>query len=243
MSSICSSRYSLRGPAPIHHAILRGDEHIGVSLQTLDENVFDHGTILSQTPAPGLPIPPRITVQELTRTLAAEGARMLVQGLRDGVHVPPREQVAPARGPQDGDEQPIHAPKVTKADSQIRWRAWTPGDFERRMRVLGAVWTLAAEDAAAGADGPGTRVIFTDAEVVRRDDGPPLAGRRVVSLAAGGEDGGVFVAAAELDDRSGECMLELREGLWLRVRKAKVSGKPERPAASAMRPFTRLKDS
>ncbi|KAG5914218.1 hypothetical protein E4U42_000620, partial [Claviceps africana] len=129
----------LRGPAPIHHALLRGDTHMGVSLQTLDDKAFDHGTILAQTPAPGFPIPPSASLQTITHEAATRGAEMLIRGLEKNLHVPPRHdagwKAADLRA--RGVDTLQHAPKITKADSRIE-PAWTAEQFARRVRVLGS---------------------------------------------------------------------------------------------------------
>ncbi|KYK61805.1 hypothetical protein DCS_02949 [Drechmeria coniospora] len=150
----------LRGPAPIHHAMLRGDSHVGISLQTLDDKAFDHGTVLAQTPAPGLPIHPGASLHEVIDDAAAAGAEMLVQGLRNGLHIPPHQSVAGRSIPG----LPLtHAPKVTKADSEVDWDAWASvGDFARRIRVFSSVWTRTVL-----ADGHAEkRLLFLDAEEV-----------------------------------------------------------------------------
>lgn len=237
---------------------MRGDKHIGLSLQTLDTNAFDHGIVLAQSPPPGLPVPPRATVKELTRSMAVAGADMLIRALRDGLHVPPLRQVSwideqPRRG---DEEQPAHAPKVTKADARIDWTAWSPDDFERRLRVFDAIWTLGLLP-----DGTIKRILFTaEAQVVdklpggtRGSLGPtiafvpddPAADRKNGSGGGGGGDNGThrcgegFHTALRVDEASGCCHVELRDGLWVRFSKAKVDGKPERAAAEALKPFIR----
>jgi methionyl-tRNA formyltransferase len=55
----------LRGAAPIEHAILSGRNYTGVSVQTLHPLHFDHGVVLAQTPAPGIPIGPDTTAAAL----------------------------------------------------------------------------------------------------------------------------------------------------------------------------------
>ncbi|SPQ20964.1 8a8ba120-eb7f-4040-8a16-17b0e462029a [Thermothielavioides terrestris] len=77
----------LRGPAPIHHALLAERSHTGITVQTLSPTSFDAGAILLQTPPPGTPIPPACTFQQLHDLLAPAGARMLVEALRQGLHV------------------------------------------------------------------------------------------------------------------------------------------------------------
>ncbi|ROT41213.1 Formyltransferase [Sodiomyces alkalinus F11] len=138
----------LRGPAPLHHTLLLNRRHTGITLQTLHESKFDHGTILAQTPAPGLPVPPDADLPTLHNLVTPPAAEMLIQGLRRGLHVPPLQPVRrQARGNEDEDEDEgegeqkyAHAPKLTKDDRRVRWRHWTADEFVRRWRVLGPLW-------------------------------------------------------------------------------------------------------
>ncbi|KAK3377851.1 formyl transferase [Podospora didyma] len=131
----------LRGPAPLHHALLAKRTHTGVSLQTLSPLAFDAGTILAQTPLPGIPIPPSCTVTQLRDQLAPLGAEMLVRGLRDGVHAPPHEPVGWM--PSSTSPPLKHAPKLTQADKQVLWSRSSAEDIALQSRVLGPVWTRA----------------------------------------------------------------------------------------------------
>jgi methionyl-tRNA formyltransferase len=127
----------LHGPAPIEHAILKGRTHIGVSVQTLHPQRFDHGIILAQTPAPGLPIPDDITAQELEAQLAQTGATMLVDVLMSHKHVPPlRDAGCYYFGPLD------HAPKITKQDRFVDFSKQTVHDIVTSQRALGDPWCL-----------------------------------------------------------------------------------------------------
>lgn len=156
-----------------------------------------------------------------------EGAQLLIQGLRDGVHVPPLLDVGqPAR---EAVEQgpPVHAPKVTKADSQVDWQGWAAEDFTRRMRVFGNGWTHAMSE-----KGECKRVLFLDAEPVAHGEGV----RRGVPFVQQ-PDGTRLDTVMEVDEGSGCCTVRIREGLWIRVRRVKVDGKPEQAAANGLRPF------
>ncbi|KAH8905612.1 Formyltransferase, partial [Coniochaeta sp. PMI_546] len=157
----------LRGPAPLHHALLSGRTHTGVSLQTLSEESFDSGEVLAQTPLPGVPIPEGTDVPSLRDILAPLGADMLVEGLRAGVHVPPRRDVGWV--PSDEERRAItHAPKITKRDSEVRWDGWSPEIAARRARVLGdALWSR-----AVARDGRTKRVILHGVEEVPLSERP-----------------------------------------------------------------------
>ncbi|KAF4965197.1 hypothetical protein FZEAL_10789 [Fusarium zealandicum] len=218
----------LRGPAPIHHAILRKYEHTGVSLQTLDDKAFDHGTVLAQTPRPGIPIPPGCTVQELTSLLAPTGAQMLVQGLRDGLHVPPRHNAAWKAEELDG-ETLAHAPKVTKADGRVNWAEWTAEEFVRRISVLGSVWTH-----AANGKGEVKRLIFQDAEVASIDDLTILGGE--IKFIGAGVEGASYEALFS-GQSDGSCIIRTSNSGIIRVKKVKEEGKQERDATMVLKAF------
>ncbi|GAT31429.1 hypothetical protein UVI_02049920 [Ustilaginoidea virens] len=226
----------LRGPAPVHHAVLRGDTHLGVSLQTLDDAAFDHGTVLAQTPWPGIPIPPDASFEQVLRSAAARGADMLVEGLRDGVHVPPHRD-AGWRAAQLAGKPLDHAPKVTKADGQVAWSSWAGDQFVRRVRVLGSVWTELVSDTGAA-----RRVLFLDARAVEAGGATAGGARGKVvceeAAAAAAEAGGRVERDVVVD---GEGVLVNVDGAaaWVRVTRVKVEGKPERPAAMALKSFIR----
>ncbi|TWU79108.1 Methionyl-tRNA formyltransferase [Metarhizium rileyi] len=225
----------LRGPAPIHHALLRGDTHVGISLQTLDPKAFDHGAVLAQSPAPGIPIPPEASFREVLSAAAVEGAEMLIQGLRAGVHVPPRRDVG-WKAAELAGAQLAYAPKITKADGQMDWSAWTAEQICRRIRVLGSVWTH-----AVGEKGVRKRVIILDGEAV--PDGDVLRHYRQGRLVC--EDEGVQgeqTGRHEVEVRvreDGSCLLGIQRRSWVRVQKVKVEGKPEQMAAVGLGSFIR----
>lgn len=103
---------NLRGPAPLHHALLRRLDTTGVSLQTLNPHEFDKGQVLAQSRSDELiEIPPQCTVPQLLELVTPVGAHMLVQGLRDGVHVPPLQGQRSTVGVRR-----IHAPKIEPKD-------------------------------------------------------------------------------------------------------------------------------
>ncbi|QUC16055.1 uncharacterized protein UV8b_00296 [Ustilaginoidea virens] len=225
----------LRGPAPVHHAVLRGDTHLGVSLQTLDDAAFDHGTVLAQTPWPGIPIPPDASFEQVLRSAAARGADMLVEGLRDGVHVPPHRD-AGWRAAQLAGKPLDHAPKVTKADGQVAWSSWAGDQFVRRVRVLGSVWTELVSDTGAA-----RRVLFLDARAVEAG-GATAGGARgkvVCEEAATTAEAGGRVERDVVVDGEGVLVNVDGAAAWVRVTRVKVEGKPERPAAMALKSFIR----
>lgn len=158
---------SFRGPAPLHHTLLAGRTRTGVTLQTLHDKRFDQGVILKQTPYPGfeIPNPESCTVPQLLDLVSSKGAQILVDGVRDGVFVPP---VEPAGWLPAGEKADlVHAVKIKTEDRHIDWKNWTWAEISKRSRVLGPLWSMAT--VAAGTDGQNRqqrRVIFTAMERV-----------------------------------------------------------------------------
>lgn len=198
--------------------------HTGITLQTLDEKKFDHGLILSQTPRPGIPIPPSCTVPQLAELVRAPGAELLLDGLRRGLHVDPVD----IRG-EIGDVKASRAPKVTKGERRVQWGAG-PGEITRRLRVLGPLWSE-----VMGKKGT-ERVIVRDAEVVER----PVDGewKEVEFLESGEGSQQRPVRIRYCVEGDGAAVVELPAGGALRIREIVVGGKGVRKAAVALAPFS-----
>src|SRR3569833_97831 len=136
--------FSIRGGAPIQHALLANRTHTGVSVQTLHPARFDEGTVVAQTPLPGIPIGAGTTYVGLRDQLADAGASLLLYGLRTGAHVAP----ATAAGwePTDAERAALlPAPLFRPADYQVRRDAAVAGEataaaVARRQAVLGRCW-------------------------------------------------------------------------------------------------------
>ncbi|CAO2658444.1 Nn.00g061670.m01.CDS01 [Neocucurbitaria sp. VM-36] len=129
----------LRGPAPVEHALLKRRRLTGVSIQTLHPTQFDHGTILAQTPAPGIQIPPDVSAALLQEELARIGADMLVDVLKAYKFVPPLEDVgwyAKSDGLVD------HAPKIMKKDRFIDFSVNSIDDIQSIQQALGDAWCI-----------------------------------------------------------------------------------------------------
>ncbi|KIX05058.1 uncharacterized protein Z518_05930 [Rhinocladiella mackenziei CBS 650.93] len=133
----------LRGAGPIQWTILQGRTTTGVTLQTLHHRRFDEGTILDQTPAPGLaiPNPDEITGSQLTALLAPIGAKMLVDGIRNRVYIPPH---VPILAPGTESTTPLaHAPKIPAALHAIDFETLPGIDILRRSRTISPLRTWA----------------------------------------------------------------------------------------------------
>lgn len=98
---------------------------------------FDHGVVLAQTPAPGIPIPDDATPQSLLETLGPMGADLLVKGIEEALFVPPHRDVC-SDLPTPTNQ--AHAPKIHPTDRCIDWKTWTASEIFLRDRVLGRLW-------------------------------------------------------------------------------------------------------
>ncbi|KAK8185893.1 formyl transferase [Phyllosticta citribraziliensis] len=132
----------LYGPAPLFHALLKGDKKTGVSVQTLHHAHFDRGTILEQTPYPGIdiPDPETCTPAQLSCHLAPIGASMLVDALRSRAFVPPLKEVEWYQSAELKGRRIRHAPKITKEDMHVDFKTWSSDRIIRTLRILGELW-------------------------------------------------------------------------------------------------------
>jgi methionyl-tRNA formyltransferase len=101
-----------RGAAPVAWAILNGETTTGVTIFRLSERL-DAGDVISRTP---VTIDPADTTEALTARLAACGAQQVLAALQDLASGRARFE------PQD-ESQATFAPKLTKAQGAIDWRA------------------------------------------------------------------------------------------------------------------------
>ncbi|PVI07926.1 Formyltransferase [Periconia macrospinosa] len=129
----------LRGPAPLHHTILRRRPFAGITVQTLHPHKFDGGTILAQSPQPGLEYDRDSTLQNLIEYLGPVGGDMLVDVLKSRAFIPPLEDVgwyADSGGPID------HAGKVDKKRCFVDFSQATLSDILSIEKIRGVPWTV-----------------------------------------------------------------------------------------------------
>ncbi|OAA62544.1 methionyl-tRNA formyltransferase family [Niveomyces insectorum RCEF 264] len=172
----------------------------------------------SPPPLPGLPIPPGCTAAALRRRLAPLGADLLLAVLRRGLYLPEASLPPPLAIPATHNHHlhplaPQRAPKLTKADRQVPWRAVsgasTAAAIDRRARALGPLWThlvrrgaavTTVTAATATATIPLTaatkRVILEDVDLVAVDDDDPTVAAAVAALRAVGPHGAPGVEGA-----------------------------------------------
>ncbi|KAL2874319.1 Methionyl-tRNA formyltransferase [Colletotrichum sp. CLE4] len=254
-----------RGPAPLQHTLLQGRTHTGITLQTLDHRNFDHGDILAQTPLPGFPIPEKCSTQELLDIVTPQAAEMLVDGLRQGLHVPPYVSVSRTAALQDFRnifKEPPHAPKITNQDRKISWSKWTADEIATRQRVLGGAWSsavyrtrekeqrikLGRVDAVCLEDMPEHIKQYTrrlrmykkargiaDSRIPKDDKNVKL-----INWVVGIKDGSWEVLRTpffEHEDRKSILIPIIEGDKLLKVETMIVEGSAERPAASAIKSF------
>ena len=175
-----------RGAAPVHHAVLHGDDITGATTFRLVEEL-DAGPVFGVATEP---IRREDTAGDLLARLAVVGANLLVVTL-DGIEAGGLE----AR-PQPADAV-SYAPKITTEDARVEWtrgaqavdrliRACTPHPgawtLLRARRVkLGQVSLLSARDADAAAG-------WNDGGPAAAGSGP--AGSAAAGSAAAGQGGG-----------------------------------------------------
>ena len=99
-----------RGAAPLHQALINGEEVTGVTTMYMDEGMDTGDMILKEE----VEIISQDTVGSLHDKLATTGADLLIETLKQV-----KEGTAP-RIPQD-DSQATYADKVTKEDGEINW--------------------------------------------------------------------------------------------------------------------------
>ncbi len=183
----------LRGAAPIHWAIARGDTHTGVTVMRMEEGL-DSGPMLVREPEP---IVPTDTSSELARRLAELGASAMVQGLSLLEFGDPQIE-------EQDHAAATYAPKVSREIAKVDWSrpAREIVDHVRAMDEVPGAWTtldgqplklfsptpVQASGAEVGAEVGGEERVAEPGVVVEadadRDDGLAVrAGHGVVRFA------------------------------------------------------------
>ena len=110
-----------RGAAPIHRAVMAGDDVTGITIMQMEAGL-DTGPMLAKATTPV----DRKTTGELTAELAELGARLMLEtlGKLNGV-----------RAESQDDAQASYAPKIDKAEARIDWSK-PAEEIERLARGL-----------------------------------------------------------------------------------------------------------
>lgn len=111
-----------RGAAPIHRAIMAGDQETGVCTMAMDAGLDTGDILLRQVE----PIRPEDTTGELHDRLARLGADLVVRTLDQLADIAPEKQA---------EYGVTYAAKVTKAETRIDWAA-SADDVDRHIRGL-----------------------------------------------------------------------------------------------------------
>jgi len=114
-----------RGAAPIHRAILAGDEQTGIAIMQMEAGL-DTGPVFSMFPTD---IRPNETGQSLHNRLSMMGGEAIVtcvNQLQNGTLAQPKPQ---------NDELAIYANKLQKAESNINWQQ-AAAQIERQIRAF-----------------------------------------------------------------------------------------------------------
>lgn len=101
-----------RGAAPIHRAILMGDEVTGVTIMRVVQKL-DAGDMIKKTE---IQISEKDTTEQLTKTLAASGAHLMTEVMDELMSKGSLQSLA-----QD-EASVTYAEKVTKEESTINWQ-------------------------------------------------------------------------------------------------------------------------
>lgn len=117
-----------RGPAPVFHTILQGDTVTGVSIMQIRPLRFDVGPILQQEL---YEVPPNCTADELGQKLAAMGARMLMDTLKN---LP--ERISQRK--EQSKEGATFAPKISVSMGWLVWEDQTCVQIDRLYRAIGS---------------------------------------------------------------------------------------------------------
>lgn len=115
-----------RGPSPIHHAILSGDEVTGVTIMKIVANKFDVGSILAKKE---YHIPSRGTTSSVYTELSRIGAELLFDTL---AHLEERLK----SGEPQPNEGVTKAPKAKKIHGLLNFTKMSSVEVDRRVRAF-----------------------------------------------------------------------------------------------------------
>ncbi|SDW25166.1 methionyl-tRNA formyltransferase [Roseicitreum antarcticum] len=185
-----------RGAAPIHRAILAGDDETGICIMQMEAGLDTGPVLLRQA----TPISPTDTTADLHDRLSAMGAGLIVQALAE-LH-----SLAPLPQPDDGV---TYAAKIDKAEARIDWTQ--PAEVvDRQIRGLSPF-------PGAWCDSPGGRLKLLRAQVAQGAGAPGVVldgdGAGTLRIACG--SGAVAITLAQREGKRPMQVDELRRGLPL----------------------------
>lgn len=195
--------------------MLAGCTETGVTLQTLHPTQFDHGKILAQTP------PFEFAPPDLMKLVASKGAKLLVDGIREGLFVSQEE--TPDIIPNEQATETLRpAPKLTSKDRQIKWNTWSADEILRRHSVIGPLWNKVSSSSNGTISYK--RIIWVSG--FSRALNPP-------ALSIGP---GIPLIDEEYQAQNRPSLaVRTCDGVWLRIDKARVEGGGTQDARPALR--------
>ena len=182
-----------RGAAPIHRAVMAGDEETGVCLMRMEAGL-DTGPVLLRA---ATPIGPTDTTGILHDRLAAMGAAMAVEAL------PRLDGLVPVPQPEDGV---TYAAKIDKAEAAVDWTR----PAEAVARQINGLSPFPG----AFVTHDDTRVKLLRGQAVHAD-GPPGAVMGHDGLTVGTERGAVDILEVQPSGRSPMLAVDWRRGVRL----------------------------
>jgi methionyl-tRNA formyltransferase len=180
-----------RGAAPIHRAIMAGDDKTGICIMRMDAGLDTGPVLLREATGIGA----EETTADLHDRLAAMGARLIVQAL---AHLP---DLVPAPQPAEGV---TYAAKIDKAEARVDWTR-PAVEVDRLIRGLSpfpGAWT----------DIRGERVKLARSRLAH-GDGPP--GRVLGGFRVACGEGSVEITEAQREGKRPMPAAEILKGLSL----------------------------
>jgi methionyl-tRNA formyltransferase len=197
-----------RGAAPVHRAVMAGDEITGVTIMRVVTEL-DAGPMLDTVTAP---VGPDDTSVDVERALGAAGARLLVD-------VADRLAAGPVAETAQDDARATYAPKLAKTESPIDW-SLPARVIHNRVRGL-QPWPMASSTL----DGMRVLVHRTRVDELRTDAAPgTVIESRGDALAVAAGDGSV-VRILEIQPE-GRRVMRVREFLSGRTLPAGIAFAP-----------------
>ena len=213
----------------MHWIILDGERNTGVTLQTLHPTRFDAGTVLDQTPEPGvaIPDPTGYGLMDLQAISAKMTAKMLIKAIRERNFIPPHKDVRQVKG----DANPrlaSYAPKIDRKMRFVDFQTMSSSQVSRMNRAIAPLWAEAyANDIASP-----IAIIFSPALHVATTSTADGQGIEVIPSIMRGLPYVSLTEHENIDTTSAPILINTIDEKTLVIPTLKVSGTPFRPAAA-----------
>lgn len=190
---------------------------------------------------PGLPVPqtlPNPAREEadeedsqynaLSQLAHQESAKILIEGLRERVYIPPLQDVGWNQPSTKGEASIRKAPKIKDEHSHIDWSTWSAHQIILRQRLLGSVWS-----SASGPNGA-TRLKFSKPFTLLSKDLNDLRLKPNPNF----PPGCLYVAAAQpmprIMAKPGQVMVNTSDSRTFRINEMTTDGTPSRDPLPAL---------